>query len=457
MESLPANLLYYVNQIQNYSKNTIKVQTLNQQTLSTTGASQLRLALPVSSLVNLKSLSMHCSFKTDGVADSTGSANDKVFALIPRNGLASCLDRVTYSAGGISLDNGATPYHLYYNLKRNLEVSSDKYMTDDKVLNQSIIEQIDAADAYAVSNHGQKKDLVLNNFLGVTEGHPCYLDLQLVPEIFLSLQITDNSVLPVQYQGTTLGTVSPAVVNPNFTGTQCQFTMENIFFTIQVISIGSGLYSALTDKILSERGSIDFPFKQYQLFSQTDSSAGNSIRGSVSTMSLNRVYGFQRNAATVAAGADYEPYFTQQPPIPCDGSTTYAFNQASDNFISKGIATWQFLINNSPYNLYKATTIDAFNHVVCGDDRTYSKDRGGLVSSQSMWKNNCWCAPVQLNHDDEVTRVTGLNLMSINSQITFQTDTDGVAANNWARQVFLLTEQTSLIRIGENRAIAVVA
>jgi hypothetical protein len=400
---------------------------------------------------------MHCSFSTKGVADSTGSANDRVYALIPRNGIASCLDRVTFSSGGISLDSGATPYHLMYNLLRNLEVSPDKYMTDDKVLNQSVIESINAAGAYEIANSGQQKDLVLNNFLGVLEGHPAYFDLSLVPELFLTVQITDNTVVPVQYQGTTLGSATPAVVNPNFSGTQCSFTMENIFFTCEVISIGSGLYDTLTQRILSERGSLDFPYRQYQIFSQESSGAGNSIRGSVSTMSLNRVYGFQRNADTTANGAPYSPYYLQQAPVLCSGSTTYAYNQASDNFISKGIKDYQFLINNSPYPLYKPDTVDAFNYVVCGEDRTYSKDRGCLVGSQDMWKDNCWCAPIQLNHDDEITRVTGMNLMSINSQITFQTTTDGVAGNNWARQVFLLTEQTSLIRIGENRAIAVVA
>lgn len=457
MEALPSNLLYFVNQIQNYSRNTVKIQTLNQQTLSTQGASQLRLALPVNALVNMKSLSMHTTFKTKGVADSTGSANDRVYALIPRNGIASCLDRVTFSAGGIALDNGATPYHVMYNMLRNLEVSPDKYMTDDKVLNNSVIESINATGAYEVANSGQEKQLVLNNFLGVCEGHPCYLDLNLLPELFLTLQITDNSVLPVQFQGTTLGTATPLAVNPNFSGTQCHFTMDNIFFTIDVISIGSGLYDALTQKLLSERGSVDFPYRQYQIFSQDQSSAGGSIRGSVSTMSLNRIYAFQRNADTTANGAPYDAYYTQQAPVLCDGSTTYAYNQASDNFISSGIKDYQFLLNNAPYPLYKPDTVDAFNYVVCGEDRTYAKDRGCLVGSQSMWKNNCWCAPVQLNHDDEMTRITGLNLMSINSQITFQSTSDGVSANNWARQVFLMTEQSSLIRIGENRAIAVVA
>ena len=457
MEGLPSNLLYLVNQVANYSKNNVKIQTLNQTSLASNGSSQLRLALPVNAIINMKSLSMHCDFSTTGVGDSTGSANDRVYALIPRNGIASCLDRVTWSMGGISCDNGVTPYHLVYNMLRNLKCGSDKYMSDDKVLNQSVIESINGGGAYETANSGQSKHLVLNNFLGLTEMHPCYFDLSLVPECFLTVQCTDNSVLPVQFQGTTLGTATPLVANPNFSGTQCNFAMNNIFFTADVVSIGNGLYDALTQRLLAERGSLDVPYHQYQLFSQSQSDAGGSIRGSVSTMSLNKVFAFQRNADTVANGAPYAPYFTQQAPVLADGSTTYAYTQASDNFISKGIKDWQFTINNSPYPLYKPTPIEAYNFVVIGEDRTYSKHSGSLVGSQAMWLDNAWCAPIQLNHDDEITRVTGMNLMSINSQIAFQTTTDGVSANNWARQVFLMTEQTSLIRIGEGRAVAVVA
>ena len=457
MESLPPNLLYYVNQIANYSRNNVKVQTLNQTSLASNGSTQLRLALPVNAIVNMKSLSMHADFSTTGVGDSTGSANDRVYALIPRNGIASCLDRVSWSMGGISTDNGVNPYHLVYNMLRNIQCSPDKYMTDDKVLNQSVIESINAGGAYETAKSGQSKHLVLNNFLGLTELHPCYFDLSLVPECFLTVQCTDNTVIPVQFQGTTLGTATPLVSNPNFSGTQCQYAMNNIFFTVDVISIGNGLYDALTQRLLDERGSLDVPYHQYQLFSQSSSSAGSSIRGSVSTMSLNKVYAFQRNADTVANGAPYAPYFTQQAPVLADGSTTYAYTQASDNFISKGIKDWSFTINNSPYPLWKPTPVEAFNFIVTNEDRSYSHDRGCLIGSQAMWLDNAWCASVKLNHDEEITRVTGMNLMSINSQINFTAQEDGVAANNWARQVFLLTEQTSLIRVGGGRSVAVIA
>jgi hypothetical protein len=48
-----------------------------------------------------------------------------------------------------------------------------------------------------------------------------------------------------------------------------------------------------------------------------------------------------------------------------------------------------------------------------------------------------------------------MDLRSINSQINF--DVDGTAAGSTKRQAILVTEQTSMLRIGEGRSLAVIA
>ena len=452
---LPSDLLYFVSQIQNYSKNTVKLQTLNQNSLGTNGqASQMRLSLPVSSIVNLKSLSMHCKMQTLGQKRSTGN-NDAVIALIPRGGIAAVLDRVSWTAGGIALDSGPSNYALQHLVKENLSKSADKYMSDDRVLAQSTIESA----TYDADTAGQSKQLVQNNFLGFTEAQPCYMDMSLLPECFMTVQISDSSAIPIQYDGTPLGERTPVVTpSPAWSGSGARFELQEIFFTCEVVSVSNGLYSVLTERMLAEKGSIDVPFKSYQMFSVDTSGASVSLRGSVSTMSLDRCYGFFRNS--VAADASPAPvpvadaWYTQQPPVPCADSTTFAFQQASANLISSGINDWTFRINNSPYPLYRPDALDAFNYAVCGHDRTYSKDRGCLVGSQSMWKDNCWCAMVQLCHNDDTRSVSGLDLRSINSQINF--DVNG-SATSASRQAFLLTESTSMLRIGDQRSLAVIA
>ena len=460
MDNLPASLLYYTQTLSNFTRNTVKLNTLNQTRLASNGATQLRLALPVNAVANLKSLSLVCTVATTGFPASTGE-DDAVFALIPRNGPSALIDRLTFSSGGISLDNSSTPYHVVHAIKQNLKKGTQKYMSDDKVLSQSIIEPIDLTSNRAINNYGQEKSFIVNNFCGFTEGQT-YLDLNLVPEIFLTMQIGDKSLIPVQYKHSELGERTPSVgsKNPNFTGTQCEFEMKDIYFTLEVIQIGSGLYSAMTQRLMQERGSIDVCYPQYQMFSQEQSSSGGTVRGSVSCMSLDKIYGFQRNTSTATdagGAAPYDPYWMQQPPIPVKGSTSYGFNNAADNFISEGIASWQTQINNSPMPTFKASRLEAFNFAVNADDRSYSDSRGGLVSSQEMWMDNCWCAVQRLCFDENRNLISGLNLSSINSTINFTSYADGVPENSWTRQGMLMTEQTSLLRIGASRAIACVA
>jgi hypothetical protein len=448
---IPSDLLYFVSQIQNYSKNTVKLQTLNQTTLGSGQATQARVSLPVNAICNMKSLSMHANFNTFGVppTGAAGVDGNAVYALIPRNGISSVLDRVSWTAGGIALDNAPSLYHTIYNAKMNVEKGLSKYMTDDKVLANAVIEAWNGD----VVNYGQSKQLIQNNFLGFTELHPSYLDLSLLSELFLTLQVSDNSVLPVQYQGTSLGAFTPSVANANFTGSQCRFTLTDIFFTVEVVSVSNGLYSALTERLLSEKGSIDVPYRQYNLFSSDADDATTSLRGSVSTMSLDKLYGFFRNSTAQSAGGPYNQYYLQQAPVPCDKNTTFAFNNAAHNLISSGINDWTFRVNNSPYPLYRADTIDAYNYVVCGNGRTYDKDAGSLIGSQETWLNNCWLGMVQLNHNDDLTSITGMDLRSINSQITFESSGTG----GFKRQAMLLTQQTSLLRIGQQRSLAVIS
>lgn len=457
---IPSDMRYMVAQLSGYSRNTVKIQSLNQNTLSTNGgATQLRFSLPVSSIVNMESLSMHGSVQTYGVAASGAAGADAngVIALIPRGGISALLDRVSWTAGGIALDSGHSLYNLVYAMKENIEKSSDKFMSDDRVLAQSTID-VPAAPSDS-TNWGQRKQLVQNNFLGFTQCAPCYLDASLLPELFCTMQLADSSVLPVNYQGTTLGNRTPLNAPPagKFNGSECRFAIEDIFFTIEVLSVGNGVLSALQERLLQRDGSIDCPYFQHQVFTTDASSAGVSLRGSVSTMSLNKMYGCFRNTApaTDTPVPLMDPYTQQQPPVKAEDNCTFAYQQAFCNLISGGIQDWSFRLNNSPYPLYKADTLDAYNYAVCANDRTYRKDAGSLVGSQDTWKNNCWVACQRLSHNDDPRLVSGMDLRSINSQINF--DVGAAATGSFKRQAVLVTEQVSMLRIGEGRSLAVIA
>lgn len=456
MDSLPSSLLYYTSQIANFTRNTVKVNSLNQTSLSSNGVSQIRLALPVNSVLNMKSLSMHGTVSTtQGATQGTPAS-----VLIPRGGIGALLDRVTWSAGGIALDNGPVPYHVISALKANLEKSNDKNMSDDRVLQQAEI-QDKSSSVNPSDDQGQQKQLIQNNFLGFTECHPAYLDMSLLPECFMTIQCAQASVCPLQSNvpGATLG---DAVVNDNV-GTPA-FSIDNIFFTVEVCQIGSGMYDALTQRLLMERGSVDVPYPQYQVFSTIAPSGVGEVRGSVSCMSLDRIYAVARNnGSTEGAGATTPAGFAQsQAPVTIGDAVGCKFQQQAVNFAAFDTKSWKFQLNNAPMPLYNADRIDAYNYAVCAEDRTYSANRGSLVHSQDAWLGNKWCACQRLNLDNDPTRLSGVNLSSINAQIVYSPtggDSDPRPPVDTAGgvQMMLITKQTSVLRIGQSRACAVVA
>lgn len=455
MMSVPDSLRYYMSTLTGYSRNTVLLNTLNQNRLGTNSAPSLaRVSLPVNAIVNMKSISCHAKAKTFGVSRTAGNA-DAVVALLPTRGIASLIDRCSVSMGGVSLDNSSSNYNLIYASKQNVENSADNYLSDKRVLAVSTLEQPATIDA---TTFGQEKDLIQNNWLGFTsESEPTFFDTSLVPETFITLQVSDGSPLPVFYEGTTLG-AQPAQANPNFSGSECKYELDEIYFTCEVVSIGSGMYSQLQADRIAERGSLDVPYKTYQLFSTELSSAAGSIRGSVSTMSLNKLSAFQRNTvardnATVPVPVA-DPWYQQQAPLQCADSMSFAYHGANENFMSSGVKDWEMRVNNAPLPSYRASPLEAFNFAVCANERACDKQKGCLVGSQSMWLNNCWSPVVQLNHNDDVRLASGMDLRSINSQLVF--NTSGTGANQTARQVFLLAECQSVVRVGANRAIAVI-
>jgi hypothetical protein len=469
MESLPADLLYFTSQMQNFVRNTVKLNTLNTQKLASDGATQLRVALPVNAVANMKSLSLHCKMSTTGIAPAADNeANTSVYALLPQNGPIAVMDRVTVSAGGIALDNGVTPYHVVYKMRQNLKDSLDKNQSDHRVQQQSEIKDnavttnggnVPANGPADIqnANYGQTKEFTINNFCGFTECHPAYLDLSLLPQIFVTVQTTaSNGNLPMQvgpsaaqgaaatYGGLALGTAptGSALTRFNTVRTQAKWEMEDIHFTLDVCQIGSGMYSALTERVLAERGSIDIPYPQFQLFQQTQAAAGDgSIRASVSCMSLDRVTGFYRQSPSVPS----------IPPtvLDCVGAK---YNNVEDNFTGSGITSYQLTINNSPIPTFRPSAEEAFNFVVKADDRTYSRSRGGLVTSLANWKANYWCAHHRLCFDNDLTRISGTNVSSVNAQVSFQSQ----GSPGTGHEIMLLTEQTSILRCGQGRSCAVV-
>ncbi len=479
MENLPSSLRYYVSQIENVQKVRVKLQSLNQTSIGSSGASQLRCAMPVSSVLNMHSLAFHAQYNSTSPHAATGtdgSDNNAIYALCPRMGIQSCIERLQWTAGGISLDSGTSNYNLIANMKTDICESSSKYMTDTRVLNNATISGWKSnaeGSGIADSVRGVRKDLVMTNFLGWSASDaPSHRDASLFPEMFVEITAAGAHVIPVQGQGKNVGDFinigADAAVrfNSDFTGTGCNYTLDGCYFSIETLSIGSGLYDGVVESLLEQRGSLDVPYSTWVSVSSPSDSPGTSIRGAVSTICLNKLYATMLNNATPGAGAippstgaQYYPYQLQQAPVNAPDSTTYACTQAAHARFGSGCGSHQFRVNSAPSPLYLISgNAETFMMVQAGEDRQYSKSEGGLVGSQEMFEKVSWNATTSYALTNNLRSLDALNLQSINSQVEWNSSqkTGATSAELGKRQVYLFAECTSLARVGMSRALAVV-
>jgi hypothetical protein len=456
--TLPNDLLYMVNTISGYTTNVFRLQTLSTNKLASNGSQQCTVSLPVTGIANLKSFAMHADVRTYGIPAPAAAPGSAVFALLPK--MSDLIDRYGVAVGGVALDNQCSHINMIKTLKDNLYKSTTKFMSDDRVLDNATFTPIDPSDPWAGTHKGQNKHLVKNQWPGFfSESEPSYLDLSKVPEVRMTLQLANRSVLPVQFEGAVLGSNTPIVENTNFTN-NCEFDLDSIYFTIEMISINGGMLEELNSRIISERGQLDIPFKQYNIFTTDSNSANNSLRASVSTMSLDRLYGVQRNTTNTVdpAGPKYISYNSQQAPVPVPDNVSFSHTLANNTFISDGVGNYRFTVNNQPFPQYDPSPVDGFHLMVSGAKRTCSKDRGCLVGSQGAWRENCYASVLTLNHSDDVRLVSGMNLSSINAQIAYDTLLGSNAVgNSYGRQQIIVSEQTSLLRVSAGRSVSVIA
>ena len=236
-----------------------------------------------------------------------------------------------------------------------------------------------------------------------------------------------------------------------------------MFWTVDCVSFTNGLLDAMNERMMADDGALDVVYPQYQTFSVDQQSASSSVRGGVSTMSLNRVYGLQRCATGNAPQNQALSYNEQQPPVAVqEQQIGFKFNNAFTNFGVLGVSEYQFKINNAPYPMYRETPLGGYNSICTSNARTYKHNEGSQIGSAAVWKGNMWSPCVSLNHPADQRFISGLDLRSINSQVNWDVYKDSISTeagglSGLSRQVMLMTEQSSLLKIGGGRSLAVIA
>lgn len=475
MSQIPPSLLFFTSQISGLSRNNVQIQSQSATELATNGTNMVRFALPSASIVDMASFVIRADCSTQGVAateDAQGaSQNNAVGALMPSGGLNAMIARTAFSCGGVSLSNDVNYADVIKRCKANMQDSFSKCVSDKRVMEAYEIRGFDATRNPFTTDNGQDRVCVASNLLGFAECHPRYFDCSLVPQLFVNVTLAGRQAIPVQYQTTAstyadVGETPGGFTNSKFTGTECQFSAKNIKASIDVISIGSGLYAEMLQSLMAERGSLTAIFPSYNSWSSTTTGAGE-VRGALSVSNLHKLYTVARISQDNVVGAKWngayyegqDAWSKQQAPVRMRDNVGIGAVQAAHSFTAIGQKYWRYRVNNAPFPLWNVDTMDAYVAMANGEDRLRKSQPGCQVTSLSGWQGSQYVIPNRFSLDNQPTRLSGLNLAALSAAITLNTEADtsdaaAVTASEVKRQTIMIAESYSRLQIGAGRAIS---
>jgi len=435
-------LSYFLDRLQGFSTNVFRLEA---QGTNTASASKIiRFTLPSNALLNLRTFTLHFNATTAG----SGAG-----ARLPAK-IDTLVDRVEVTAGGVQLSAGAN----FYNVLRH---AKDALMGDscctvlghpDIVRTRSYVDDSSITgtnnEVYAsTNNQAQFAIQKWEGFLGTCE--PKILDSSLVPDLVVSIFLSDNSVLTTS-AGVALSGAGSTDITDNGVG-GASYSLANIHATIECLGLAGSTYNNMVAGMIASQGFLELPFKQYFSFQDT---VTNTMRFTVATQSLDRIWVAHRQDAfgTQAGAICVEGYRKT------GGSKHEQSRYTGEKYVgpfynfpeppSSSKVLYQFQLNGAYYPQFKATFEEMYNI-------SANSVLGKPAQSKSLreQKTNYAVHCIRLNMpESEFSRlVSGLDTraVSLNGYYVM----DNVSAG---RTVNLFAEVTSSLKIGAGRMLEIV-
>lgn len=422
---------YLLNRIQGFSSNTFKLMP---QGSTSTGPNQIvNITLPANCLLNLKSFALFF----DASITSAGAQGR-----LPNN-ISSLISRYDVKIGGNVIQSGCNFYNVLHNAKNYLGCQKVcPLMEHPEVVavrspytssgTSGITANKEVANTYAITNW--------DGFLGTCT--PSIIDSGLVGDIVISIQLADNDVLV----DASAATLDAATIGTTATAPAAVYKLENIYATIETLSMADGTYDQMVSGIIQSRGYLELPFKNYISFQDTTSSA---MRFQVATQSLDRIWvvhradaystqggavfvsGYLRDAA--ANNTQYDPVlgYNKQKLI------SKYFNYAQP---SAGFKT-QFQLNGSLVPQYQAS---AHDWAVITKNSLPSGAKEPDWSMLTFLNNYCvYCLRMNLPDSEDQRIISGVNTLGISLNAFMN-----LYNNASTRTINIFCETTACLKIG---------
>lgn len=401
MASYPRSLKLFVNRLSNFSTNVLKITPY--RTSAVSSGDIITVDLPNSSMLELNSLTMHFLGTT---------STDTRF---PRN-IEGIISKIVVEINGQTLNscqNLSDLYQIMYNLQQGADLKAKRALYQNST-GGGVLTGNDVAVPYKIHN--------FLGFLGSVK--PETLDTALLGSVRIHITLENGNVL-IGNNGATSGS----------------FTLDNLFFTVNAVSIDDGIYYQAKNSYLASGGIFEMPFDNWysSLFS-TGGTYQQSSRFSLSTQSLDFLLAtFPRNRTI-------------------QSNVTDLHNTGYFQYDGECVNDWQFQVNNVAVPQFRAGRDEAYALTLNALGLSQSVDGGidDLITSASVWNKNFWVASTRLDcpTDPDERYVSGLNSLGTNCQISFDT-TAGYGMSNISN-CLMFAKTTSTLRVGAGKNIELV-
>lgn len=258
--AIPRAFSFYMNELTNYTKNTLKL--ISENTSDLTSGSVLRLRLPTNTIINMRSLNF--VFYVETSVSTKGKCRVQ--------NAESLIKKCEWSCGGVNL-SGANlqEYDLLYHILLLINGGSGFKKTRSILQNDDMI----GMNSSLFTANETSRLMMIDDWFGFPNLQPFYIDTSILPQLEMQLTFNDPYCLAFSDNG----------------GTSPSFTIKNYYFTIETIQFNSPIYDEIMSAKLNAGEIIEIP---YQDCVQYDTTNTGSIRFNIPSHCISKILATNR-------------------------------------------------------------------------------------------------------------------------------------------------------------------
>jgi hypothetical protein len=425
---------YMMDRIAGFSTNSYKLQVLGS---SSAGPNQIvRFELPSNAIVDLRKLAFAFRCTVTGTdAARLSDANNVI-------------ERVSVTVGGTELSSGFGKYNVLHNIKKALLAEDRDMLTEHPEITRE--KSLQTGVAFVNDGGEPSAEYRIDNWLSfIGECEPRNIDTSKFATIQIS--ITLSAAAAVVVQGGAAANVSTFITAA---ATDGDYALTDMYATIPILTFADGLYDGMVNAIMQKQGFLELPYKNYT----NHSDVGSKCRWHASSASVDRIW-------TCTRDLNYNTVRVPKLVVGYDGAVAangfgnvlkFVREKYVSNFMnfpapaSAGGITSQHNINSSLLPQYLMTPLDEALLTKQSVPRKYQTEHALKTMTSNF---NCSCIRLNLEDSERLRIASGLDARGVSLNGIYQL----YGLDGGETPIDLFVESTSVLRVGTNMQIEVVA